>query len=1001
MRFFAGTCAFSLALSYAADAAAVAPRWADRLDAQTASGAALAAPRVLQHDRTPRSQRAHFAALQAELGPWRASWDPASGSPVRTWGRGLAVPRDEQASFARALLGRHLALFAPGASLSDFVLVADHLSTSGAAPLRTLAFEQRSEGVPVSRGERTAGVSFRFIADKLVLIAGEAVPHVGRPTRTSLDSSLDAELARASAEEYLVERLGVATLTTPTGAARQLGEVTGPLLLAPSSAAARTVLRVVVGTEPVGRYAVYVDAITGEGVGHESLLRFAQGTVLLDAPERWPGDTRLDYPAQRMALAVNGASLSTDAAGMVSWPTPDPAAVELALTGPWVRVLNDTGPEVKRTLSLAPDEAYVWSEAAQPTLDAQLVAFVHTQRAKERILSIDPTFAFPLKQIDATVNIADQCNAYSDGTDIHFFAAGGPCENTGRLADVVHHEYGHSVHANAIIYSVGAFEGALSEGLSDYLAATMSNDSAMGRGFFFSTEPLREVNPLGYEHVWPDDISWDTHETGLIIAGALWDLRERLVSELGPDEGVVVADHVYFEAQRRAVDIPTMYHEALVADDDDGDLENGTPHVCAIDATFGAHGLKAWRLDLEAPTAALPTQAGFEVSVKVTGLRPECGEGLDGATLRWRRRANPADDGEVPMTLVGDSLVGQLPSNDVGEVLEYQVVVKFATGEQVRFPRNQAAPRYELFIGEVVPLYCTDFETDPFDGGWVDELLGPDGVGKEDWQWGDPTWKAKSGDPDDAFSGTKVLGNDLGKGSSDGTYASDVDTRVSSPVVDTQGFANVRLQYRRWLNVEDGYFDRARIRSNGKVLWENLDTGSGDDSKTHHQDGEWRFHDVDLTSTVANGQVQVSFDLTSDDGFELGGWTLDDVCIVGFAPPVPPIECGNAIVEDGEECDDGSDNGSEPNACRADCTLATCGDGVLDAGEECDDGGVAPGDGCSATCRDEAPPAVVEAGGGCACEAAGRSAPLSPAAWLAVGALVAAARRRRSRARGA
>lgn len=51
--------------------------------------------------------------------------------------------------------------------------------------------------------------------------------------------------------------------------------------------------------------------------------------------------------------------------------------------------------------------------------------------------------------------------------------------------------------------------------------------------------------------------------------------------------------------------------------------------------------------------------------------------------------------------------------------------------------------------------------------------------------------------------------------------------------------------------------------------------------------------------------------------------------------------CGNGVLDDGESCDDGDQNGDRvPNACRMDCTLPSCGDGVVDDAydEACDDG---------------------------------------------------------------
>jgi hypothetical protein len=49
--------------------------------------------------------------------------------------------------------------------------------------------------------------------------------------------------------------------------------------------------------------------------------------------------------------------------------------------------------------------------------------------------------------------------------------------------------------------------------------------------------------------------------------------------------------------------------------------------------------------------------------------------------------------------------------------------------------------------------------------------------------------------------------------------------------------------------------------------------------------------------------------------------------------------CGNGVVEEGEQCDEGAANSdTESNACRTDCADHRCGDGVIDSGEQCDDG---------------------------------------------------------------
>ncbi|TMA45338.1 MAG: DUF4215 domain-containing protein [Deltaproteobacteria bacterium] len=70
-------------------------------------------------------------------------------------------------------------------------------------------------------------------------------------------------------------------------------------------------------------------------------------------------------------------------------------------------------------------------------------------------------------------------------------------------------------------------------------------------------------------------------------------------------------------------------------------------------------------------------------------------------------------------------------------------------------------------------------------------------------------------------------------------------------------------------------------------------------------------------------------------------------------PPcgTPPPRCGNGIVEDGEECDDG--NNAPCDGCSASCTTEGCGNGVVECDEQCDDGARngTTGDGCDASCR--------------------------------------------------
>ncbi len=90
-------------------------------------------------------------------------------------------------------------------------------------------------------------------------------------------------------------------------------------------------------------------------------------------------------------------------------------------------------------------------------------------------------------------------------------------------------------------------------------------------------------------------------------------------------------------------------------------------------------------------------------------------------------------------------------------------------------------------------------------------------------------------------------------------------------------------------------------------------------------------------------------------GYSGGSLRCDEGCRFEFSEcDGIPSTCGNGVVDDGEECDDGAANSAAPNAsCRPDCHLRRCGDGIVDGlyGELCDDGNTENGDGCSADCR--------------------------------------------------
>lgn len=941
---------------------------------------------------SPGHQARAWRQFEAAVGgSWRGLWDRDTVVPLRIYGSGLYAPgsvanASVAAGFSRELLVRFVDLLAPGTQPTDFVLVANEVHNG----VRTVGFHQVYDGHRVLTGQ----VSFRFKYDRMIAFGSEALPWVDAPT--GIDTVTRA-VAEQAAEAWIWDDFGWSTNILGTE-----GPAVLPLIRARGITYATVWVVTVNSPSPLARWAVYIDAHTGRPVARKQLLRYYTGQLFYNAPIRYPAAGRQDYPAQYADLMMGTTPGTTDIDGMVTFAATS-VTVTASTQGPYVVVENDVGPNATVDLSLDASATALWSDPNTEFVDAQIASFVHANEIKVFARGMNPALAWLNGVITVSVNNDDldgltECNAVSDGDNIFFLQGSSQCENTGRVADVLYHEFGHSFHFQSIIWGSGSFDGALSEGLSDFMAATYTDDPGMGRGFFNydGNAPLRHIDPNDKEYIWPDDIAGDTHQTGLIISGAFWDLRKDLVATYGATEGAALVNRLFYAAMQRAADIPSCYAEVLVEDDDDGDLSNGTPNSCAIREHFSAHGLTDGEALFGGLLIRRPVASGLDLSISVTEPNDGCDHAtVTGVTMFWDLRDNPAVSGSEEMTADGSELYAvTIPAEGDGMVVRYQVRVELSNNTVKTFPENPADPMYETYVGEVVEIYCTDFETDPFDQGWSHGLTsGSASEGADDWVWGRSQAGSSAGDPPEAYSGDRVIGNDLGGGNFNGLYQSDKVNYVLSPVIDATGFGQVRVQYRRWLSVEDAHYDQATIYANDEVAWVNLDTDQGQGSNTHHEDREWRFHDVDVTPFLgADGTVEIRYEIDSDGGLEFGGWTLDDFCVVG----VVVANCGDGEINTvDEECDDGADNSdTEPDACRSNCQVAMCGDGTMDTGEQCDDGNDDEEDDCLADCTLRETGGLKPGGCGCQTDTAPGSLPAAPLLWglLLLGLLI---RRRR------
>lgn len=857
------------------------------------SGAESEPPVVVASGAAPRLDRVVVPARTLPAG-WQGTLDRDTGVVTQLWGSFVEVPGSiadgaiaEQA--ARAFVATHLALLAPGSRSADFVVAANQLDGG----LRTVAFHQTWRGLRVVGG----GVYVVFGRDRLFVAGSTALPNV------SAVLSLRGRVNTLRAETWITAQARVPVVTRAIG-----DRVIVPIVRGTGDIvyAAADQLDVEAVGSP-GRWDVYV-AADGTPILRATRLKFATGTLTYDAGVRRPTGTRQDFAATVTNVVVDAGATTTGTDGTFTWPGAGTASVTTGLTGGLVTIINQAGVLATATLTAQPAGTVRWSLADDETGDAQLTAFIHTGIGKAKARALVPSLATWLDQpFEVYVNESGTCNAMSTGDAIHFYRKSAMCENTARLADVVYHELGHALHLHAIIPGAGAYNGSLSEGLSDYFAAGIVEDQGIGRGFTFDDKPVREIDPAGFERVWPTDRGLTPHSSGLIISGALWDLRKGLIAKLGAIAGAARADALFVAVMQRSPDLTSAYVTALAADDDDGDLGNGTPNSCAIDLAFGKHGLGS--ATFTTTTVGTPSVADGMVSVRVitpTGLACPPPR-VTSLRVAWHIGTGPAATmGTFELAAgapdaLGTAWGGAFPALPEHSLVNYTVTAFLDDDSSIAYPQNVADREYQLFTGVTSTIWCETFSKAP---AWTS-------TGDDVWQWGMPGRFPASGDPLTAFTGDTVFGTDL---DSDGRYGNATMTATETPEIDVSMFDQVRLQYWRHLAVEDATYDRATIAVNGTPLWTNA---MSIDGSLEHTDREWRFHDLDVTPQAVNGTVRIKWSIASDTSRELGGWTLDDVCLVGIGKRAV---CGDTIVDDGEQCDDGPGRD-----CDDDCTLEDTG----------------------------------------------------------------------------
>ncbi len=820
-------------------------------------------------------QAPSWVEFQAGAGAdWLARFDEKTGTPFVAWGPPILLDDTSDEAAVEASLRDFMASYEGLVGVDERQLSMTHAGYIERTDTWYVQFDQVLNDIPI----RNASVELRIRHGALVQFAAKTAPKVNWQGAAELSSETAIELAiedgpAPNADHTIDDSLLVFYAMEEDGA------IVTPLAWEVTHET----------QSPRGIWTTWINAETGELIGVRNDVRYLQGTLTAYHDTRTvDGDyTTSPVPAQRLENSTNYVYTGDDGSFSL-----DGSSLTAEMQGQWFRVQNQTGDNAEYTFN---DTDPMWTE--DDATIAEIDSYIFLHQVRDWGVEFAPEVGIVGNKVTSKVNINSNCNAYYDGS-VNFYSKGGGCNNTGRIADVNYHEWGHGFHYYSL--ETGSYDGSLGEGAADTVSFLLTDDEVIAPYFMTSGSGIRNVAD---DRVYPDDWVGEVHYDGLIFAGAVWDFWKALEEDGDDEEAWNTTSQIFADALKSGPTVPESYDAFVLADDDDGDLSNGTPNLCGLIEAFSIHGLGPGGDSVLAGIEHIPVAnqqaslSGYNVDASLVNMASSCMEmTIESGTVHYS-----ADDGatwyEAPMTAVDEVLSGEIPAVQAGTIVHYYITIETTDGDDLTAPEGGSITPLSFFVGDLVELYCEDFEDD--DGGYTHQLLdGEETEGADDWQWGSPNGYA--GDPTDAYSGTKIWGNDLGGGNYNGEYQNEKHNRLTSSLINAGPYGDLILQFQRWLTVEDGYYDHARVLNGDTQIWENHGTvyEIGDE---HHEDSQWSKSTHFLGNPDAQGNLQVSWDIVSDQGLSFGGWNIDDVCVYA------PLTGANALIIDDFTASDGED----------------------------------------------------------------------------------------------
>jgi hypothetical protein len=495
---------------------------------------------------------------------------------------------------------------------------------------------RRVGGVPV----REAGLTATLRHGNLVLFGAENWGDIDQPGFTDLShAQAEVQLSRhlslvAAGNSWKPAELAwVPVSTTDDPAAEPIGQGIGYRLA--------WVLKKDLGIAGK-RFEALVDATDGtvlqvvDTVQYAASQRLAQGGVYPVSNDGASPDgiEQADWPMPFETVTIGAETAETDAGGNLAACVDGP--ITSHLSGPYVNIVDTCG---AISLTSSGHLNFGTSGGTNCTTPgfggpgnthASRTGFYELNRLKEMARGQLPTNLWLQEPLTANMNINLTCNAFWNGSTVNFYHQAGACSNLGEIAAVFDHEWGHGLDNNGGNPSISS----PGEAIADIYASLRLDESCIGRG-------VRATNCGGYGDACLDctgfrESDWDknashsamtitsllglcpaqgtrgpcnreTHCEGQIVAQVAWDFWNRDLVAAPYNYSLDRAREIATQMAYRGAGPVTNWYSCsqgtggcaatngypnfLAADDVNGNLNDGTPHMAAIFSAFNRHGI--------------------------------------------------------------------------------------------------------------------------------------------------------------------------------------------------------------------------------------------------------------------------------------------------------------------------------------------------------------------------------------------------------------------------